>query len=97
MVAVVCKKDADCSCPVALVPHHDCSLIGSVVPCCAVGVIKTFVCVQAEFVPARVCDVGEGGDLEILPAPVHLFVKFDVVWEVRDQSAHDGDVVFSLQ
>ena len=78
MGAVVGKDGADCSCPVAPMPHHDCALIGPVVPCCAVVMCKPFVCVRAESGPTRVCDVGEGGDLEVFPAPIHLFVELGV-------------------
>ena len=82
--AVVSEDGADCMCPVAPVSHYYRALIGPVVPCGAVGMIQPFVCVRAESLSACVSDVGECGDLEKLPAPVHLFVEFMIVWEVGD-------------
>ena len=55
--AVVGEAGADCAGPVAPMPHDYCVLVGSVVACFAVGVGKPFVCVWAESISARVCDV----------------------------------------
>ena len=95
--AVISEEGADCAGPVAPMPHGYCALVRPVVACFAVGVVKPFVCIRAEAGPARVCDVGEGDDLEEFPAPVHLFVKLGVFREVSFEGAHDGDIVFSLQ
>ena len=82
--AVVSEDGADCPCPVAPVSHYYCALIWPVVLCGSVGVVQSFVCVRAEFLAACVSDIRECGDLEKLPAPVHLLVEFVIVWEVGD-------------
>ena len=80
--AVVGEESADCAGPVAPMPHGYCALVGPVVACFSVGVVKPFVCIRTEASPTRVCDVGEGDYLEEFPAPVHLFVKLGVFGEV---------------
>ena len=82
--AVVGEDGADCTCPVAPVSHDYRSLIGPVILCGAMGMIQPFVCVRAESLAACVSDIREGGDLEELPAPIHLPVEFVFVWEVGD-------------
>ena len=55
--AVIGEDSADCAGPVAPMLHDYCVLIGPMVACFAVGVGKPFVCVWAESISARVCDV----------------------------------------
>ena len=74
--AVVGEKVAERAGPVASVFHVHFVLVGPVVLCCAVWLSFSSVCIWAEVVPTCVCDVGEHDDLKVLPAPVHLIVKF---------------------
>ena len=55
--AVIGENSADCAGPVAPMSHDYCALIGPVVACFAVRVVKPFVCIWAESISARVCDV----------------------------------------
>ena len=74
--AIMGEEVAERAGPVAPVFRAYFALVGPVVLCCAVWLSFSSVCIWAEVVPTCVCDVGEHDDLKVLPAPVHLIVKF---------------------